>query len=350
MKEWDKAEFAKLLALADDEVQRLLPVALSSKTQKSVAKYFSDPTSMEDVMIPQESDLDVYLDQKFAQLQKLLSEEGTGLGTVGLFRSSNKAKKDIFPDVIATGGAVDFLLARNDVGYMKSGLVCWENKVSWNFPCGSLTSRTEDYARLGRDIKLHELAGGSSVPSAADDFDNNETAAETNQDILNDPDDRLPEDIPVLAHQDRDATITDVAAVAGASAAPKGHYKMKHDYFPPRQLVAYMLDFKTKFGVLSTGYLIDFCELVTKTNETNGQNELELHVAGPFWAVNALNPEVVASTEGESVLCRNWCTIVWPGGANGYHRIKKQLVDRHSFLQVSRRDCPLLSGRHTITE
>ena len=317
MKEWDDAEFAKFLALADDEVKRLLPIALSSKTQKSVAKYFSDSSSMEDGMIQKESDLDFYLNQKFAELQKLLSEEGTGLGTIGLFQSSVKAKRDIFPDVIATGGAVDFLLARKDVGYLKSGVVCWENKVSWNFPGGSLTSRTEDYARLGRDVKLHELVGGSSVPSAADDVDNG-TAAETNQDIFNDPDDRLPEDIPVLAHQDRDATIAAVVG-AGATAAPIGQYEMKHDCFPPRQLVAYMLGFKTKFGVLSTGYRIDFCKLVTKTNETNGQKELELHVAGPFWAVNALNPTVVAKTVGKS---RYYAEI----GVQSYGREERMVI------------------------
>jgi hypothetical protein len=40
MKEWDNAEFAKFLALADDEVKRLLPVALSSETQETVAIFF----------------------------------------------------------------------------------------------------------------------------------------------------------------------------------------------------------------------------------------------------------------------------------------------------------------------
>ncbi|KAL3938806.1 MAG: hypothetical protein SGBAC_006349 [Bacillariaceae sp.] len=69
---------------------------------------------------------------------------------------------------------------------------------------------------------------------------------------------------------------------------------MKHDVFPMRQIVSYMLSMKTRYGILSTGYRLDFLKL-----EVTRNRKLVVHIAGPFWSVKQLNTSVTADREDE---------------------------------------------------
>ena len=71
-------------------------------------------------------------------------------------------RKDIGPD-----NQADLVFCSKWDGQDCKAIVPIENKVSWNFP-GGLTSSKQDYARLGRDIKLYKCAPNNPVPSLAD--------------------------------------------------------------------------------------------------------------------------------------------------------------------------------------
>ena len=62
---------------------------------------------------------------------------------------------------------------------------------------------------------------------------------------------------------------------------------MKDEVFPVRQIASYMLSYKARYGILSTGYRFDFIKLEV---EDGG---LVAHIAGPLWGVGSLNSGVL---------------------------------------------------------
>mmetsp|Transcript_29419 Transcript_29419/g.43423 ORF Transcript_29419/g.43423 Transcript_29419/m.43423 type:complete len:236 (+) Transcript_29419:1607-2314(+) len=70
---------------------------------------------------------------------------------------------------------------------------------------------------------------------------------------------------------------------------------MHHDVFPVRQIVSYMLSYKARYGILSTGYRFDFIKLVVDPDQN-----LEVQIAGPLWDVGKLNERAVKNNDNES--------------------------------------------------
>ena len=153
--------------------------------------------------------------------------------------------------------------------------------MSWNFPGGSLTSKTEDYARLGRDVKLYELQPEVAVNSLADA---KKHESENNGGITNPDEGEDAGEVAAMPEvsagaDDKQSETGKMTGQNDNDPAADGKYTMKHDVFPVRQIVSYMLSYKSRYGILSTGYRFDFIKLEV-ANKGQDDEQLVAYIAG----------------------------------------------------------------------
>jgi hypothetical protein len=302
MEQWPVDEFQLFLDSVNEELNELGQVNLGEYS-KAIQSHLKE--SMKCKTIPTESFLDCYLQDRFSALEFFLNESGK-VGTT-CFQTKQAVVDHVnFPDIKAgPHHAVDFIFARrSDQNDTRPAVCLWENKVSWNFPGGSLTSATKDFARLGRDVPLHELLSGKLVSSMADDATATaEVPASAAAAMMANADEGE------CFEADIDPTEVDSAELASSSPTDaglgiEGTYKMDHDVFPPRRLVTYLLSYKAKYGILSTGYRIDFCRLVTTT--CGDKKTITLQIAGPYTTSGYRRMSIMNTTDRD----RNWSTKI----------------------------------------
>ena len=158
------------------------------------------------------------------------------------FLGAKTRATDFLPSRLGPDNQVDMVFARKWAHRsLRNAVVPIENKVSWNFPGGSLTSNVQDYARLGRDVRLYDLVPELPVASLADGK-SDETQGRT---IKNRSEGEFD-----------DGGMPDVST-AGAQQARRiqkqlqdAQYVMSHKVFPVRQIVSYMLSLRARYGIL----------------------------------------------------------------------------------------------------
>ena len=320
--EWNPTNFFGFLKSAENDMESLM-----IPKDHTSCNDFDDwmKSSLELAFISTEPSLDDYLQSRFVKLTDVLSlafgEKNVYFGKKSNIYSSNVE----LPPNIGTDNQVDLLFLLKKENFERQSLIPWENKVSWNFPGGKVTSEDEDFARLGRDVKLDELVRCDEVQSLADTKhvkkgEKNPTARRTIANSAEGEDENEVRASPALKSNRRKPA----AKVAPNPAKSKrdqqiemGTYKMKEDVFPVRQLVAYMISLNSKYGILSTGYRLDFVKL--EVVDPGRDNErLVAHIAGPLWSVGELNTRIM---RGKNLRGDHYYNNIHTYGYNGLRSI-----------------------------
>ena len=288
MKEWVPDDFFAFLESAGKEMSSLVIPATGEHSEFMLEDFDNAmKSSMRIQTVTSEPTVDEKLHQRFTLLSKVLSLLG-GPDEKNYYFGKKSLTK-IPHEMLGTDNQVDLVFWRKCQGIAnRLGLVPWENKVSWNFPGGTVTSPDADPFRLGRDVKLYDLQPGVNVESLADvkKTKNAKETASKDVSILNENEGEafdLVQDPPIVEDK-KNAAKSDQPNPKVDDAPDNGTYKMKMSVFPVRQLVAYQISFNARYGILSTGYRVDFVKLDTENEK------LVAHIAGPFWSVGELNP------------------------------------------------------------
>ena len=297
MAEWNPDDFFAFLQSAEKDMEDFM----IPKDHESFDDFKENmEVTMRTVAMTTEQTLDDLLHARFNTLTQVL-------------RLARALKKVYFglkslidvelPPSIGTDNKVDLLYLAEKENFEHPSLIPWENKGSWNFPGGRLTSEDEDFARFGRDVKLHELVLDNEVQSLADT--KHVTKKDTKQirrRTIKNADEGVDTDevksAPAVKSNNRKPAAKVVATSAKTSHGQhteNGTYKMKETEFPVRQLVAYMISLNAKYGILSTGYRLDFVKLEV-VNRGKDNEQLIAYIAGPLWSVGQLNTRKIRDT------------------------------------------------------
>ncbi|CAJ1951674.1 unnamed protein product [Cylindrotheca closterium] len=283
MKKWDPKDFFGFLSLANSDMTGLT----ISTEENSLASFRLQEfhttmatETMKNAFVGNESSLEGLMMTRFIRLQDVfascqLPEEYRELFFGRKCDMDKKYASKVGPD---NGSDMMFAHIRPN-GNEHAARVPMENKAPWNFPGGSLTSIENDFARLGRDLNLYDLEPDTPVTSRAD----GDTTGQVDIGNPHEGEDHV-EAMPEVANGES-ATNSRVP-----THSKSGTYTMKHNVFPVRQIVSYMLSMKTRYGILSTGYRFDFLKL-----EVTDDRKLVVHIAGPFWSVKQLNSSIIAA-------------------------------------------------------
>ena len=306
MEEWDPNEFFAFLESAGAEMNSLI-IPTTGKYNRVKGGFDEIMTlTMKFQTVTSEATVDEKLHERFIRLSQVLSLLGHQNDEY-YFGKKNRTK--IVPEKlggkVGSDNQVDLVFWRQHQANLL-GLVPWENKVSWNFPGGTVTSPDADPFRLGRDVKLYELKPEVEVKSLADVKDTKNVkkrASKKDVSILNQTEAEefgdLWQDLPIIEDKNN-AAKSDQPHAKVNDASENGTYKMKTKVFPVRQLVAYQISLNARYGILSTGYRVDFVKLEVTEKGTEDE-KLVARIAGPFWSVGKLNSTIFEELKDESL-------------------------------------------------
>lgn len=134
----------------------------------------------------------------------------------------------------------------------------------------------------------------------------------------------------------------EVTSLNPADSNVAGKYEMLHDVFPVRQIVSYLLSYKTRCGILSTGYQFDFIKLVVDPYEN-----LEVQIAGLLWAVGKLNERAVNPNDNESAYYKSIHRYRTEGTVSILDETCSTKIGDYAFMEGLVRFCLAATGMDT---
>lgn len=346
MTRWEPSDFYSFLKKADVEFDK---IQVQTDTDSAADYLECMKRSMRPISTSKEEAVQHEVECRVYHLSSILSSTPGVLGESFLGRKSMAPKP---PPSVGADTQVDFIFTndRNGEKYRKikplegTGIVPWEKKVSWKFPGGSTTSPRFDYARLGRDVKLYDfLPSRRTVDSLADEPKDAKPGKEAMLNPREGEDKQLITSLPAPA-------IASIATAEGgeanslnpANSNVAGKYEMHHDVFPVRQIVSYMLSYRTRYGILSTGYRFDFIKLVVDPYEN-----LEVQIAGPLWAVGKLNERAVNPKDNESAYYKSIHRYGTEGTVSILDETWSTKIGDYPFMEGLVRFCLAATGMDT---